>query len=122
MSGSHSLRHFVCFCGEINFLESTSAFNTALPPKVARPITKGSRAVAKQCAQAEILKEGTTPAFDKEAHMLRSEFDFPRVSQIGDRRCPQCRSSMRLAWIEPDENPVMTGAHVSACIVTTWIL
>jgi hypothetical protein len=27
------------------------------------PITKNSRAVAKQCAQAEILKEGTTPAF-----------------------------------------------------------
>jgi hypothetical protein len=37
--------------------------------------------------------------------MLRSEIDFPRVSQIGDRRCPQCCSSMRLAWIEPDEKP-----------------
>ena len=58
-----------------------------------------------QSAQTEILKEGTTPAFDKEARMLRLEFDFPLVSQIGDRRCPQCRSSMRLAWIEPDEKP-----------------
>lgn len=37
--------------------------------------------------------------------MLRSEIDFPPVSQIGDRRCPECRSSMRLAWIEPDEKP-----------------
>ena len=37
--------------------------------------------------------------------MLRSEIDFPLVSQIGDRRCPECRSSMRLAWIEPDEKP-----------------
>src|SRR5262245_17220240 len=26
-------------------------------------------------------------------------------SQIGGRRCPQCCSSMRLAWIEPDEKP-----------------
>jgi hypothetical protein len=37
--------------------------------------------------------------------MLRSEIDLPPVSQTSDRRCPQCRSSMRLAWIEPDENP-----------------
>jgi len=31
--------------------------------KLDASITKNSRAVAKQCAQAEILKEGTTPAF-----------------------------------------------------------
>ena len=37
--------------------------------------------------------------------MLRSEIDFPPLSQISDRRCPDCRSSMRLAWIEPDEKP-----------------
>jgi hypothetical protein len=37
--------------------------------------------------------------------MLRLEIDFPPVSRIGDRRCPECRSSMRLAWIEPDEKP-----------------
>ena len=35
--------------------------------------------------------------------MLRSEIDFPLVPQISDRRCPECRSSMRLAWIEPDD-------------------
>ena len=35
--------------------------------------------------------------------MLRSEIGFPPVSQIGDRRCPECRASMRLAWIEPDK-------------------
>jgi hypothetical protein len=117
------LRHFVCFCGKIDFLEKALAFNTAHPPKVARPITKSSRAVAKQCAQAEILKKGTTPAFEKEARMLRSEIDFPLVSQIGDRRCPQCRSSVRLAWIEPDEKPGYDRlARLSACIVTTWIL
>src|SRR5262249_23615344 len=50
-------------------------------------------------------KRGRRLPFDKEARMLRSEIDFPPVSQIGDRRCPQCRSSMRLAWIEPDEKP-----------------
>ena len=37
--------------------------------------------------------------------MLRTEIDLPPVSQIGDRRCPECRSSMRLAWIEPDKKP-----------------
>ena len=37
--------------------------------------------------------------------MLRSEIDLPRVPQISDRRCPDCRSSMRLAWIEPADKP-----------------
>ena len=41
----------------------------------------------------------------QEARMLRSEIDFLPISQIGDRRCPQCRSSMRLVWIEPAEKP-----------------
>jgi hypothetical protein len=50
-------------------------------------------------------KRGRRLPFDKEGRMLRSEIDFPPVSQIGDRRCPQCRTSMRLAWIEPDEKP-----------------
>jgi len=35
--------------------------------------------------------------------MLRSEVDFPAIPQIDRKRCPACRSSMRLAWIEPDE-------------------
>ena len=37
--------------------------------------------------------------------MLRSEIDFLPAPQIADRPCPECRSSMRLAWIEPDEKP-----------------
>ena len=73
--------------------------------KLDAPITKNSRAVAEQCAQAEILIEGTTPAFDKEARMLRSEIDLLTIPQIRRRPCPECRSSMRLAWIEPDEKP-----------------
>ena len=35
--------------------------------------------------------------------MLRSEIDFPVIPQIDRRRCPECRASMRLAWIEPDK-------------------
>ena len=50
-------------------------------------------------------KRGRRLPFDKEARMLRSEIDLPPVSRIGDRRCPECCSSMRLAWIEPDEKP-----------------
>ena len=53
--------------------------------------------------------------------MLRSEIDFTPVPQISDRRCPECRFSMRLAWIEPPINLVMTSARLSARIVTTWI-
>ena len=63
LSCSHLPRHFFFFSGNVNFPESASAFNSAHSPKVARPITKSSRAVAKQSAQAEILKKGTTPAF-----------------------------------------------------------
>jgi len=37
--------------------------------------------------------------------MLRSEIDFPAIQQIDRRRCPECRASMRLAWIEPGEKP-----------------
>jgi transposase len=33
--------------------------------------------------------------------MLRSEIDFPPVPKIDRKRCPQCHSTMRLAWIEP---------------------
>ncbi|MGB9273492.1 MAG: hypothetical protein WCB74_30350 [Pseudolabrys sp.] len=74
--------------------------------KLDTPITENSRAGTKGCVQADILKErGRRLPFDKEARMLRSEIDFPLVSRIGDRRCPECRSSMRLAWIEPDEKP-----------------
>jgi hypothetical protein len=104
------LRHFVCFCGKIDFLEKALAFNTAHPPKVARPITKSSRAVAKQCAQVEILKKGTTPAFDKEARMLRSEIDFPLVSQIGDARNVALPCGLHGSNLT--KNPVMTGSHV----------
>ena len=68
-------------------------------------ITKNSRAVMQQREQAEILKEGRRLPFDKEARMLRSEIDSSAVRHIGDRRCPECRSFMRLAWIEPDEKP-----------------
>src|SRR5689334_14164173 len=45
---------------------------------------------------------GTTPTFDQEARMLRSEFDLRTIPQIDRRPCPKCRSSMRLMWIEPD--------------------
>ena len=101
----HPLRYFIHFCDKVNFFQSAPSFSAAHSPKVARHITKSSRAVAKQCAQAEIPKQGTTPSFGKEACMLRSEIDFPSVCQIGDRRCPQCRSSMRLAWIQPHDKP-----------------
>lgn len=37
--------------------------------------------------------------------MLRSEIHFPPISQIDPRRCPECQAPMRLAWIEPGENP-----------------
>jgi hypothetical protein len=37
--------------------------------------------------------------------MLRSEVDFPAIPRIDRRRCPECRASMRLAWIEPDKKP-----------------
>lgn len=94
------------FAVMINFLESVLVFNMAhFSESWMHRITKNSRAVAKQCAQAEIPRQGTTPAFGKEARMLRSEIGFLPVSQIGDRRCPICRSSMRLAWIEPLEKP-----------------
>ena len=51
--------------------------------------------------------------------MLRSEIDFPPIPQIDRRRCPECRASMRLAWIEPDKKSGMTVAHLSACIAIT---
>jgi hypothetical protein len=35
--------------------------------------------------------------------MLRSEIVFPSIPQIDRRLCPECRVSMRLAWIEPGE-------------------
>lgn len=35
--------------------------------------------------------------------MLRSEINLLTTPQIDRRQCPQCASSMRLAWIEPDE-------------------
>jgi hypothetical protein len=37
--------------------------------------------------------------------MLRSEINFPPIQQLGRRRCPECHASMRLAWIEPGEDP-----------------
>jgi hypothetical protein len=51
MSGSHSLRHLIFFCGKSNFLETASAFNAAHSPKVGRTITKNLCAVAKPRAQ-----------------------------------------------------------------------
>lgn len=51
------------------------------------------------------LIQGTTPAFSQEARMLRSDIDLLAFPQIDRRQCPECRSSMRLAWIEPDEKP-----------------
>jgi len=48
-------------------------------------------------------KRGRRLLFDKEARMLRSEIDFSAIPQIDRKRCPACCSSMRLAWIEPDE-------------------
>jgi hypothetical protein len=35
--------------------------------------------------------------------MLRSEIDFPPIPRIDRKPCPECRASMRLAWIEPGE-------------------
>ena len=37
--------------------------------------------------------------------MLRSEINFPPIPQVDRRPCPECRASMRLAWIEPGEKP-----------------
>jgi hypothetical protein len=36
--------------------------------------------------------------------MLRSELDLLTIPQIDRRPCPECRASMRLAWIEPDDS------------------
>jgi hypothetical protein len=93
--------------GKINFLESARAFNPVHPPKVGytyyKKFTCGHEGMrASSNSQRE---RGRRPPFDKEARMLRSEIDFPPVSQIGGWRCAECRSSMRLAWIEPDEKP-----------------
>jgi hypothetical protein len=51
--------------------------------------------------------------------MLRSELDFLLSSAIGDARnvavlCGSHRSNLT-------KNPVMTGARLSACIVSAWI-
>ncbi|MGA8558255.1 MAG: hypothetical protein WB685_02375, partial [Pseudolabrys sp.] len=72
--------------------------------KLNTPITKNSRAVGRDARKLKSQRGRRLP-FDKEARMLRTEIDLPPVSQIGDRRCPECRSSMRLAWIEPDKKP-----------------
>ena len=53
--------------------------------------------------------------------MLRSEIDFPPVSQIGGRRCPECCGSMRLAWIEPDEKPGYDKRTFECLHCRTWI-
>jgi hypothetical protein len=45
------------------FLKAHERLIQCILQKLDAPITKISRAVAKQRAQAEILKEGTTPAF-----------------------------------------------------------
>src|SRR5262249_19587572 len=86
--------------------ESASAINTACSPKVGRACYKKftcSREVNR--ASSNPQNRGRRLPFDKEARMLRSEIGFPPLSQISNRRCPQCRSSMRLVWIEPDEKP-----------------
>ena len=45
---------------------------------------------------------GDDACFAWEARMLRSEFDLRTIPHIDRRMCAECRSSMRLAWIEPD--------------------
>ena len=58
----------------------------------------------KQCAQAEILK-GDDACLLARRRVCCDQKLFSAAFQIGDRQCPECRSSMRLAWIEPDEKP-----------------
>jgi hypothetical protein len=90
-------------CAELPQLAELGYWWRAQPILFDCAITKNSCAVAKKCAHAKILIEGTTPAFDKEARMLRSEIDLLTIPRIDHRPCPECYSSMRLAWIEPDE-------------------
>ena len=111
-----------CLCDKINFLESASAFNAARPPKVARSITKNSRAVAKQCAQAQILIEGTTPAFLTRRRVCCDQklisHQFLRSAIDGAHNVALLRGSH---GSNLTKNRVMTGARLSARIVTTWI-